>query len=104
MNCARPSTSTCATRCATSRWIFSGSSWPGGRRSWPGRSSTSNGRKLNLGLSTNFQLVDFEDDLVNVQNREVDAIISYLNALTRLDQTLGTTLETWRIDVDRTEQ
>ena len=60
--------------------------------------------KLNLGLSTNFQLVDFEDDLVDVQNREVDAIISYLNALTRLDQTLGTTLETWGIDVNGTEQ
>ena len=60
--------------------------------------------KLNLGLSTNFQLVAFEDDLVNVQSREVDAIISYLNALARLDQTLGTTLETWRVDVSRTEQ
>ena len=60
--------------------------------------------KLNLGLSTNFQLVAFEDDLVNVQSREVDAIISYLNALARLDQTLGTTLETWRVDVSRTER
>ena len=60
--------------------------------------------KLNLGLSTNFQLVAFEDDLVNVQSREVDATISYLNALARLDQTLGTTLQTWRVDVSRTAQ
>ena len=59
--------------------------------------------KLNLGLSTNFQLVAFEDNLVNAQNLEVDASISYFNALTGLDQTLGTTLETYGLDVDWTE-
>lgn len=56
--------------------------------------------KLKLGLSTNFQLVAFEDDLVNAQNAEVDAIIAYLNALTELDRTLGTTLSTWQIEVE----
>ena len=56
--------------------------------------------KLNAGLSSNFRLVRFEDDLVRTQNYEVGAIIAYLNAVTALDQTLGTTLETWRIDID----
>ncbi len=60
--------------------------------------------KLKLGLSTNFQLVRFEDDLVDAQNSEVGAVIAYLNALTSLDQTLGTTLETWQIDVKRMEE
>ena len=59
--------------------------------------------KLTLGLSTNFQLVVFEDDLVNAQNNEVNAIITYLNALTAFDRTLGTTLETWKIDITRME-
>jgi len=60
--------------------------------------------KLTLGLSTNFQLVVFEDDLVDAQNSEVSAIIAYLNALTAFDRTLGTTLETWKIDITRLEK
>ncbi|MCZ0952926.1 MAG: TolC family protein [Rhodospirillaceae bacterium] len=60
--------------------------------------------KLRLGLSTNFRLVTFEDDLVRAQNRELDAIIAYLNTLTGLDRTLGTTLETWGIDIERVEE
>ena len=56
--------------------------------------------KLNAGLSSNFRLVRFEDDLVRSQNGEVGATIAYLNALTALDQALGTTLDTWQIEVD----
>ena len=56
--------------------------------------------KLDAGLSSNFQLVTFEDDLVRSQNSEADAIVAYLNAVTALDQTLGITLDTWQIDVD----
>ena len=55
--------------------------------------------KLARGLTTNFRVVTFEDNLVQAQNSEVDTIIAYLDALTALDQTLGTTLETWRIDI-----
>ena len=55
--------------------------------------------KLNAGLSSNFRLVRFEDDLVRSQNSEVGATIAYLDALTALDQALGTTLDTWQIDV-----
>jgi outer membrane protein TolC len=49
--------------------------------------------KLKAGRSTNFQLVSFQNDLVNAQNSELGAIITYLNALTTLDQTLGITLD-----------
>ena len=55
--------------------------------------------KLNAGLSSNFHLVRFEDDLVKSQNSEIDATIAYLDALTALDRALGTTLDTWHIDI-----
>ena len=55
--------------------------------------------KLNAGLSSNFRLVRFEDDLVRSQNGEINAIIAYLDALTALDRALGTTLDTWQIEV-----
>lgn len=56
--------------------------------------------KLNLGLSTNFRVSTFEEDLVRARNGEVDSIISYLNAVTVLDRTLGTTLETWNVNIE----
>ena len=57
--------------------------------------------KLQEGLSSTFQLGRFEEDLVRAQNAEVDALIDYENALTTLDRTLGTTLETWDIGVEQ---
>ncbi|MYI06458.1 MAG: TolC family protein [Gemmatimonadetes bacterium] len=56
--------------------------------------------KLHAGLTTNFRVVRFEDDLVRSQNNEIGAVIAYLNALTALDRTQGTTLDTWRIEID----
>jgi len=53
--------------------------------------------KLKAGRSTNFQLVSFQNDLVNAQNAELNAITDYRNALSALDQVLGTTLDTWQI-------
>ena len=61
-------------------------------------------KKLNLGLTTNLRMILFEDDLVRAQNSELDAHIAYLNALTALDQTLGTTLRTWDIEVENVER
>jgi len=40
-----------------------------------------------------------QNNLAAAQLRELEAMISYLNAQTLLDQILGTTLETWHIDV-----
>lgn len=54
--------------------------------------------KLNVGRTTNFQLVTFQNDLVNAQNNELFAKIAYLNALNQLDQIIGTTLDTWEIE------
>jgi outer membrane protein TolC len=57
--------------------------------------------KLKVGRTTNFQLLSFQDDLVMAQVSELSAVIDYLNGLTGLDQTLGTTLGTWGIEVKR---
>ena len=59
--------------------------------------------KLAQGLTSTFRLTAVEDDLVRAQNGELDAVIAYLNALTALDRTLGTTLRTWGIDVEELE-
>ena len=56
--------------------------------------------KLRLGLSSNFRLVAFEDDLVAAENSELDARVAYLNALTSLNRTLGVTLERWNIGLE----
>jgi outer membrane protein TolC len=50
---------------------------------------------------TVFELIRLQDDLVQARNVELNAIINYLNALTRLDQTLGTTLDTWQVKIDK---
>ena len=58
-------------------------------------------RKLQLGLSSAFQLGRFEDDLVNAQRRELDAVARYRDSLGFLDRTLGTTLDRWGIGVEQ---
>lgn len=52
---------------------------------------------------TIFELIRLQDELVQARNIELNAIINYLNALTRLDQTLGTTLDTWQVVVERNQ-
>ena len=59
--------------------------------------------KFAQGLSSAYQLTSVEDDLVRAQNRELNAVISYQNALTSLDQALGTTLRSWKIDIETVE-
>ena len=49
---------------------------------------------------TIFELVRLQDDLVQARTIELNAIINYLNALTRLDQTLGATLDTWQVTLE----
>lgn len=53
--------------------------------------------KLNAGRSSNFQVISFEGDLRHAQSARLDALIAYLNAQTRMELTLGMTLESWEI-------
>jgi outer membrane protein TolC len=54
--------------------------------------------RMQVGRSTNFKVVSYQNDLVSAQQTEVNRIISYVSALTELDQVLGLTLDTWRIE------
>lgn len=54
--------------------------------------------KLQKGRSSTFQLVTFQDQQFQAREAELAAKISYLNALTELDQFLGTTLDSWDIE------
>ena len=56
--------------------------------------------KLREGLSSSFRITRFEEDLIRAQNAEVDAAVSYEDALTTLDKRLGATLERWGIRVE----
>lgn len=55
--------------------------------------------KLQVGRTTNFAIITFENDLVTARLNEIGAQVSFLNALTALEQTLGTTLGAWGIRI-----
>lgn len=59
------------------------------------------GEKLKVGRTTNFQLVSFQNQLVDSQESELKAKVAYLNALKALDTFLATTLDTWKIDYNK---
>jgi outer membrane protein TolC len=56
--------------------------------------------KLQAGRSSNFQVVSFQTALQQAESAELGAVIAYLNALTAMDQVLGSTLDTWRISLN----
>jgi len=56
--------------------------------------------KLQAGRSSNFQVLSFETDLRTAESARLNALIAYLNAQSSLDRTLGTTLESWDIDLN----
>lgn len=56
--------------------------------------------KLKVGRASNFEVLSFQDSLRNADAQELNARIAYLNALTALDQQIGSTLETWRIQLN----
>jgi outer membrane protein TolC len=56
-------------------------------------------KKLNLGSSTPFNVIQQQRDLAAAQSGEISAIVSYNNARVSLDQTLGTTLESNHVSI-----
>lgn len=52
---------------------------------------------VKAGRSDNFQLQQAREDLLDARNEEIRRRIEYLNTLTDLQQTRGTTLEDWNI-------
>jgi outer membrane protein TolC len=56
-------------------------------------------RKMKLGSSTPYNVVQQQRDLSTAQSTELAALVSYTNARVSLDQTMGTTLETNHISI-----
>ena len=54
--------------------------------------------KQRLGGEDIWLLINFENILLQAQNQEIDAIISYLNSLTNLRRTIDTTLDFWEVN------
>ncbi|MDE0130755.1 MAG: TolC family protein [bacterium] len=57
-------------------------------------------KKFAQGLSSSFEVSATENDLVQTEQAEVDAIIAYHNALTQLDWIAGRTLERWNVQLE----
>ncbi|MGI9168903.1 MAG: TolC family protein [Caulobacteraceae bacterium] len=56
--------------------------------------------KLKAGRASNFEVLSFETGLRAADTQALSASILYLDALTTLDQQLGTTLDTWKISLN----
>jgi outer membrane protein TolC len=50
-------------------------------------------KKLKVGLTTNYVVVQYQRDLADARSAELQAIIDYNLSLARLDKALGTTLK-----------
>jgi outer membrane protein TolC len=48
---------------------------------------------MKVGLTTNYQILQFQRDLANARSAELRAIIDYNLSLARLDKVTGTSLE-----------
>lgn len=57
-------------------------------------------RKFGEGLTSSFEVAGSEDELLRAEQAEVDAIVAYLEALTRLDRVSGRTLERWNVRLE----
>jgi outer membrane protein len=54
--------------------------------------------KLRLGLSSNFKVIALQNNLKDAREQELEAKFSYFKNLSLLDKSLGTTLDTWKIE------
>lgn len=57
-------------------------------------------KKLSVGLSTDYQVFQYQRDLATAQSSETDALISYNLALANLDKVLGKTLEKHNFNIE----
>jgi outer membrane protein TolC len=62
---------------------------------------TAEQKKLSLGASVPYNVIQQQRDLSTAQSSEIAAMVSYSNARIALDQTLGTILDSYHITVDQ---
>jgi len=56
-------------------------------------------KKFGLGASTPYNVVQQQRDLASAQSVEISSLVAWSKARIALDQTLGTTLETWHVNL-----
>jgi outer membrane protein TolC len=56
-------------------------------------------KKLKVGLSTNYFVLEFQEKLANARSMEVKAKIDYILSMGRLERAMGTSLEKRNIKV-----
>lgn len=56
--------------------------------------------RFRSGLSSILNVARLEDGFVSAQMGELGALLGYLNVVTGLDETLGVTLQTWKVTLD----
>lgn len=57
-------------------------------------------KRYEVGISTAFQVLEFQEDLAAAQSSFINAVIDYNNAAIALDRARGTLLETYGVTVD----
>ncbi|HEV2364973.1 MAG TPA: TolC family protein [Caulobacteraceae bacterium] len=57
-------------------------------------------QKMQVGRASNFEVLSFQAELRAADTQALAAAIDYLDALTTLDQQVGTTLDTWKISLN----
>jgi len=56
--------------------------------------------KLTVGRSSSFQVVSFQNSLMEAEHNHLNAQIDYLNALSELDELVGITLQRWGVQIN----
>jgi len=54
-------------------------------------------RKLDVGLTTNYFVLTYQDELANARSTEIRSMLDYILAQARLDRAIGTSLESWNV-------
>lgn len=54
-------------------------------------------KKLDVGLTTNYFVLTYQEELANARSTEIKSMLDYILAQARLDRAMGTSLETWNV-------
>ena len=58
-------------------------------------------KKLSVGLSTNYFVLQYQEELASTRSQEIKTLVDYNLALARLENVLGTSLEMRNIKIDQ---
>ncbi len=58
-------------------------------------------KKLSVGLSTNYFVLQYQEELANTRSQEIKTLVDYNLALARLENVLGTSLDMRNIKIDQ---